>query len=359
MKDRLAGQTGAWTWGGVLALSVAVLPGVVAQADGGGWIAPVLVLPGLLLVERLLKPVGTDGLACGLCRLLGVGLGRALTIIYIMWATILGGTQLWGSVRRAQHVAVPAYAAWVWAAGMVLLALWLVRGKAAACPQWAGLMLNGLLAILGGITLLALVQVRSENLLPLWMGGKKLAGAASVTFGLLCVRIYGAFVPGGAGRRGVGYPALVCALLGGLLLAVQGNLGTALAARLEDPALTLSRNVGIEGAFQRAESLLTAALLVADLVLVTLLLRASVLAAQQAWQTYHSGWILPTMGAIMFVIAALPIEKPYVQQFRQQIVPGVNFVLGLIVPLLAAAVGWARGKTRAYLVPESEEKGTY
>lgn len=331
MSNCSARQRSAWTWAACLATAVTILPAATARAGAGGWIAPVLALPALWAAERLLEPVSAHGLARTFCDVLGKGSGRTLTIIYIMWAVVLGGVQLRTSVQRVETAATWPASPWLLSAGMVLLALWIVRGRSEVCARWALLVLNGLLSVLGAVALLALQQVRWDNLLPLWSGSDGVVGALGITFALLCLRVYGGFLPGNEGRPSMRYPVAVCVLLGVLLLTIQGNLGTDLAARLEDPLLTLSRNVGIEGAFQRAESLLATMLLLSDLALLTLLLWA----ARAALGKSHGGgkeaaWV----GLGVFVAAILPVQAVQLDRFRHEIVPVVHFVLGLVVPLL-------------------------
>jgi len=347
MNDMSERQRSAWTWAASLAPAVAVLPAVTVRAGEGGWAAPVLALPLIWAADRLWEQVN----ARGFCRVLGSRGGCALTIIYIMWAVVLGGVQLRAAVGRVERAVNLPAEPWMLMAGVVLLALYLARGKPAACARWALLALHGVLVGLGAMALLALRQVRGDNLLPVWGEGNELLGAVGVTFAVFCVRVYGGFVPCGSGKRPGTYPVLVCALLSGLLLTVQGNLGTALAAQLEDPLLTLSRNVGVEGAFQRAESLLAALLLLADLALLTLLLWT----ARSAMK-----WLWPVAVLAVFAAACLPVSAQQLELVRCQIVPTGNFVVGLVIPLILLAV--SRGKDRkakAHIVPENGENSTY
>ncbi len=358
MGDVLARQKSAWTWGGALASALVMLPTATTRA-GGGWIAPVLALPCVLLAEWMLRPLGGRGLAQGFCDVLGRRLGSVLTIIYIMWAGVLGGVQLWGSVRRAERAVELGWPGWLLATGLVLLALWLVRGDVSGCVRWSVLVLNGLLSVLSVIVLLALMRVRRDNLLPLWSGGDRLAGAVGAAIGAMCVRVYGGFLPETGNRTGVRYPAAVCGLLSLLLLSVQGGLGTEFASRVEEPLLTLTRNVGIEGTFRRAESVLAAVLLLADLLLLTLLLWGVKLAAKQAWQRRDAGRVVWVVAAGMLGTALLPAEWAKGLAFGRQVVPWVNSVLGVMVPLVLLVIARVkREKQGAYLVLGSEENGT-
>lgn len=346
MNDMSARQRSAWTWAASLAPAAAVLPVVTARAGAGGWAAPVLALPLIWAADRLWEQVRAQGF----CRVPGKRGGCALTIIYIMWAVLLGGVQLRTAMGRTERALNLPMGSWVLTTGVILLALWFVRGKPAACARWALLARNGLLVGLGAVALLALRQVRWDDLLPLWGEGGELPGAVGVTFAVLCVRVYGGFLPCGSDKKTGTSPVLMCGLLSALLLTVQGSLGTALAARLEDPLLTLSRNVGVEGAFQRAESLLAALLLPADLALLTLLLWV-------ARGTMGRWW--PAAAAATFAAARVPVSAEQMERLRYQIVPAGNAAVGLVIPLSLFVVGRIKSRKRgAYIVPENEENGT-
>lgn len=358
MRDISARQRSAWTWVAALAPAAAILPAISAQAGAGGWLAPLLALPGILWVDWLLGRVGGDGLANGLCRVLGSGFGRVLTIIYIMWAVVLGGMQLRLSARRLA-AAVPAEGAWLLGV-LLLMAVWFAWREPAAAARWSVLMLGWLLIALGVVIVLATAQMRKENLLPLGAVGDGLFEAVGVALGVLCVRVYGGFLRGEAvprDRTGRYLPVLVCGVLAGLLLVVQGNLGTELAARLEDPLLTLSRNVGVEGTFQRAESLLASGLLPADIGLLALLLWAIRTAASQGWQLRRGARaVVAAAAAAMAGSAALIGDMRDLGRW----VVTVNLALGMGVPLvLAVILRIRRGKQGAYLVPDEGKNGTY
>src|SRR5699024_8850942 len=62
-----------------------------------------------------------------------------------------------------------------------------------------------------------------------------------------------------------------CLLLGAEQAVVIGNLGPQLAQRLDSPFFALAKSVGVEGAFQRVESIIAALWTFADLALLGVL----------------------------------------------------------------------------------------
>lgn len=347
----------AWIWTAALAPAVMTLP---AAARAGGWLAPLLALPVVIAAERLLYRPRRGGLAAAFCNVLGGGAGRVLTFIYMAWAAVLGGVQVRGSVRRVETVAAGGNCPWLLTVGLVLLAVWFARGRPAACGRWAAVVWSGLLTVLAGVAVLALLQVRRDDLLPLRSGGEELLPGTAAVLGALCLRVYGSFLrqEDGAGTE-ARYPAAVCVLLAFLLMTVQGVLGAELARRVEDPLLTLSRNVGLEGAFQRAESLLAATLLLADLALLTLLFWAARCGAEQiGWARHGRRAALGTAAAVL-ICGLWPAQEACVRAFRLRIAPWVNLALGLGVPLALVIAERIRNRKRgAHLVSGSGENGT-
>ena len=283
-KDLISpGQLMAAVWAASLALAVGILPGAVAaQSGGAGWLAAVAAVPGLLGAGWLMYRVtesGRLGLARACRSALGRGVGGAVLIIYILSGVLLGGVQLRLSARRLIFTARSGGGLWFFLLVIAAMAVWLVWRRLAPFARTAVLLYRGVLACLVVILALTLPQIRPENILPIWtQDAVPVAGSGVQVVGVLCCGLYGAFVLDGV-RPGKGLAAgwvvrtvALSILLGVLLVAVLGTQGAPLTARLSDPFVTLSKHVGVEGAFQRVESLVGAVWLLADLVLLGLIL---------------------------------------------------------------------------------------
>ncbi|MBQ3135532.1 MAG: GerAB/ArcD/ProY family transporter [Oscillospiraceae bacterium] len=358
MNGMSASQRDAWLWAATLGPATAFLPVTAARAGAGGWVAPMLALPAVLAADRLMRRVSRGGLVHNLCDTLGVGAARILTAIYVMWAVLLGGVQMYTCAQRLAAVE-PAGGSWPVTGAVVLLAVWFAKKSPAVMARWSVPVLGWLLAGLGVVAGLALLQARWDNLVPLWSNGEGLLGAVVLALGVLCVRVYGGFLWEGTEREaggGLRWPAVVCGVLSVLLLAAQGSLGVELAARMENPLLALSRNIGVEGTFQRAESLVASVLLLADLALVTLLLCAVETGVRRVWRVPRGRSAVVSAVAMLSGAAAgggVPMR------LLRVLIPAGNLLLGVGVPLLVLAVRRIRDKKQgAYLVPEKEEKGT-
>lgn len=307
-------------WAAVLSPAVGVLPALAARTGGqGGWLAPLAALPVLLLL------VGAWG---SLAR--REGLPAGLTIIYIVWALLLGAARLRLSGQRLQYTAQREANLWFFLLVLAGGAAWLAWGKREAFLRAAAVFGRVLTLALAGAVAFTLFQIRAGNLFPLWTQDILPALKASVpALGTLCHGVYGAFVwtgePGGVrARLGGG-----CLLLSALLLSVQGNLGAELAGALEDPFLTLSKQVGVEGAFQRVESLVSALWLLGDLALLGLLLWA----CRRLLPAQKGSWVAAGGAALMLLLAGTAFRAAvWAQWFEYALAPLGNLVVGGAVP---------------------------
>ena len=124
------------------------------------------------------------------------------------------------------------------------------------------------------------------NLLPLWGEDLPAAGAAALpVLGLLGYGTFAAFLAGGVAhgethrRRLMKWAAGLCLTLTALQLVCLGNFGPGLTARMDTPFFMMVKGIGIEGTFQRVESVILALWALSDLALLALLASACSAAA--------------------------------------------------------------------------------
>lgn len=315
-RDRTVGAV----WAALLSPAVAVLPTLAARLGGSvGWLAPLVALPALLLLVRAWQRMAQRG-----------SLPMGLTIIYIMWALLLGAARLRLSVRRLQFTAQRETNVWLFLLAVVAGAVWLVWGDTATFLRAAAVFGRVLTVALAGVLALTLFQVRAEELLPVWTGDVlPVLKAAAAVLGVLCYGVYGAVVWDGTPARITGRAMGGCGLLSLLLLSVLGGLGAELTGELEAPFLALSRRVGVTGAFQRVESLISALWLLGDLALLGLLLLAcrKLLAR---WKGHRV--VLGGAAVILLLVGTVFHSAVPAQRFEYLVVPLGNLVLGGVVP---------------------------
>lgn len=355
------GQKAAMAWAAVLAPAVSVLPGATARLAGeGAWLTYLAVLPVAVLLARGLGRE-RQGLAQRIVGRLGKIAGRAVLIIYIMWALLLMSARLRLSGQRLLLTAQRDGGLWFFLPVIAAMALWMAWGKPGAFGRTSVLLFRILVLALGLVVVLTVAQSQVENLWPVWVQDipRVLRGAVPVV-GVLCYGAYAAFLPGGEGDLKHGRTASCVGLLTLLQVSVLGNLGAPLAAGLEDPFITLSKRVGVEGAFQRVESLVSALWLFADLALLGLLLWACRQIMAEVCPSFRGQWVACICAGLALLGAGVLFRDAVAARwFEQAAAPLGNLALGVGVPLLLAP--WERGKKEVppkghILCPEPPEK---
>ena len=276
-------QLMALAWAGAMAPAAEVLPAAALPEGGhGAWLTGLFVLPLLLALGWLLgAAAGDGGLAQGLNRRLGPLAGGAVRILYMVWAAVLAAQRLGRCALRLSMTGSRDGSFWFFLAGLTAVSLWVARGRPAALGRMGQGLLAGLLAAAGAVLVLSLPRLRWTLLVPA-RGTEVLAAAKAAlpAAGAMAPALYAAFLLEQTDREREGQTFLWWTVSGCLLLTagqgiVLGCLGPVLAGRLGSPFFTLAQSVGVEGAFQRVESVIHTLWTGADLALTALLIAAA------------------------------------------------------------------------------------
>ena len=346
-------QLCALLWAGLMAPAAELLPAVTLPIAGrGAWLSALAALPVLLLLGWGLGRLGLrhGGLAGAIRWGLGPVLGRLALLLYFIWGELLLALRLRLCAQRLIASGERDGSLWFFLPAAALLVLWMARGKLSAFARAGQVFLAVLLTAAGAVLLLSLPQVRGEHLLPLWWGDALPVLRSTVPLlGVLGYGVFAAFLLGDTepsprrGRDWVLWAGGGCLLLGAEQAVVIGNLGPELARRLNSPFFALAKSVGVEGAFQRVESIIAALWTFADLSLLGVLAFALWKAAKQIFPRAKQK---PTVTAILIPgavlgIAAFP-EGVLADAFGRETALLGNLMMGLALPLLVLAVCWGR-----------------
>ncbi len=262
-----AAQRRAVTACALLPAAVNLLQTPVAAAGRGAWLCPLLALPVGLLVCWAWEGQGGDPLGKKLPLW-----GRLLGLAYLAWGVVL----LWGGaapvVGRLERSVGSGAHPWAVLGIALALTLYLAR-RSEVLARTGRVFFPALLGLLLVVGVLALPALRWENLFPIprsdWAGVPLGAGWA---LSLLGYAVYGGLLPVSGEREEPGiWRAGGWLALSALLLLLVGAFAPALALRMDEPFLYLLSGVGVEGAFQREESMLYALAALGDLSLFALL----------------------------------------------------------------------------------------
>ena len=303
---------------------------------------PVAVAASLLLLGF--------GLVGEINRLTGA-LFLLLLIIYMVWAQGLLALRLRLCARRLLASGYRDGAMWFFLLAAAALILWMGLGKLPAAAR-AGQIILAVLGLTGAVVLLlAAPKMRLERVLPLWGNDvvPVLRSALPAT-GVLGWGLAAAFLAGEVRPRddrkswyGLFWGVGGCVVLALGQLVILGNLGPTLAARLEDPFFTLAKSVGVEGAFQRVESVVAALWTLADLAMgVVLLFGLQTMAKELNGKLKIKRWTAASV-ALAVVLALTFFANGRAERWNRTVVPWVNLILafGLAVLLLP---GFSRTK---------------
>ena len=344
-------QLMALLWAGVMAPAAELLPALLLPGAGrGAWLAVILAAPLVLAAGWLMGSLaGEDGLAQNAVRILGKWPGGAVLLLYIVWALILLSLRLRLCAQRLLASGERDGALWFFLLAAAAVLLWMGRGKLAPFARAGQLFLTALLVTAGTVLVLSLFQAKPERLFPLWwpQAGPVLRAALSAA-GVMGWGLFLPFLMGDVRDQGENkhWHWLFWGLGGALLLAtaqavILGNLGAELAARLDNPFFALAKSVGVEGAFQRVEGVVTALWTFADLTMGGVLVFALRAMAAELLPEKALPWVpwaavpLGTAGAFILFPALGTAED-----WNRRMVPMGNLVLGFLLPLLLCAAEW-------------------
>lgn len=358
MKDNKISQTQlmALLWAGVMAPAAELLPTLLLPGAGkGAWLAVALAAPAVLAAGWLMGALADGrGMAQAVTNVLGRWLGGGVLLLYIVWALLLLSLRLRLCAQRLLASGERDGSLWFFLLATAAVLLWIGRGGLTAFARAGQFFLAALLIAAGVVLGLSLFQSRPERLLPVWW--TEAAPAAQAALSAAGVMGWGLFLPflmedvrdQGENKS---WHWMFWGLGGTLLLAaaqavILGNLGAELAARLDKPFFALAKSVGVEGAFQRVESVVTALWTFADLTMGGVLVFAVRAIAAQLLPGKGPEWA--RWGAVPLAAVGAALLFPgagIAEEWNRHLVPAGNLVLGICLPaLLLAAEGLFRGK---------------
>lgn len=347
MRDNKISRTQlmALLWAGVMAPAAELLPKLLLPGAGrGAWLAVVLAAPIVLTAGWLLGSLaGREGLAHEVKWLLGRWIGGAILLFYIVWGLFLLSLRLRLCAQRLLSSGERDGALWFFLLAVTAVLLWIGQGKLTAFARAGQLFLTALLTTAGTVLILSLLRAGPERLFPLWwkegdlVFQSVLSAAGVMGWGLFLPFLMGEVRDQGENKN---WHWLFWGLGGTLLLAaaqaiIVGNLGTALAARLDNPFFALAKSVGVEGAFQRVEGVVAALWTFADLAMGGVLIFALRAMLEEILPTGALPWV-PWGTVLIGMVGALALFPDFgiAEELNRRLVPWGNLLLGALLPAL-------------------------
>ena len=329
-------------FGALMGPAAELLPGPAAQAGIAGALGVTGAVVLMAVAGLLVKPLATErGFAAGLARAYGRWGGRVVLTIYIVWGEVLLAVRLRQSAQRLVERGERDGAVWFFVLILAGMALWMAYGHLGALGRSAQLFF-GALAIAGGLVLVfSLPQVRPGRLLAEWewnikgIGEVLLPGAQVLGYGLFISFLW----EGSEKKRTKSWIRSICAawvVLVAIQIIVVGRFGPRLTIELNNTFFQLAEGIGVEGAFQRVESLVAAVWIFSDLLLLTgILWGMRRIGEVLCPRVPVSAVVVSAMGLAVIGAVAVLGEKIPASKLEWYVVPAGNLMLGAGVPGVA------------------------
>ena len=331
------------TFAALLSPAIRVLPGRTAQLAGeGGWLAALAALPlALGLCWALSALLKGRGLGRTALDILGPAAGRLVLGLYLAWGLFLLSANARLAALRFLTVSYRNAPLPLFLAAMLALALWLARKPVRVLGRAGEVFYLALAAGLAFSLALGAFQTDPGNVLPLWGEDLPAVGAAALpVLGLLGYGVFAAFLAGGTPpeekgrRRLMRWTAGLCLTLTALQLVCLGNFGPGLTARMDTPFFMMVKGIGIEGTFQRVESVIIALWVFSDLALLALLAAACCALARAVFSLRESRHAaVPVVLLALGAALALFPDAFSLDRWMETVVWPGNLCLGLGLPL--------------------------
>lgn len=290
-------------WAGLMAPAAEDLPGLLLERAGhDAWLSVLLGSLLALVLGRLLFP-------SPLARLGEHFPGKVLLLIYMVWMELLLALRLGLCARRLLSAGSRDGSGPFFLLVAVLLLLRLNSGTLPAFARAGQVFLAALAVTAATVLALSLPTASLERLRPVGLPplSPALVAAGVLSWGLLPAALLP--VEGEARRGRLAGELTACLVLVGAQVVILANLGAGLSEKVGPALFALAKGAGLEGAFQRLESVVSALWLFADLTMGGLLVfaqrRVVGLTLGEKWEQRGSTALI--LGAALLALAGLSI----------------------------------------------------
>ncbi|MFI3249449.1 MAG: GerAB/ArcD/ProY family transporter [Eubacteriales bacterium] len=335
-------------WGSLLAPLAEFLATVTLPIAGrASFLVPLVALPILILYGKILWKVGENqgGLSKSTSKKIGFH-WKLILVIYALWGIFLFGLRLRLCAERLMATGYRNGSVWLFVPIIALFLLWMTFGTLGSFARTSTLYFSALVVVLFVVMALSVQEISITRALPLWTNSFE--GVWSGTLSLLGVLSYGCYagfflgeVEWGestrrfqfTGRKSIWvvWCTLICISLAIILFITIGNFGVTLASELEQPFFQLAKGIGIQGAFQRVESVVAAIWSLADFLLLGVLLRGSVRCLSCFFEEPKKNLPLLVLVGAVIALSVDPKISPSIL--------GVQSVFALGLPLVMVPFG--------------------
>lgn len=345
---------------GLLSPMIRQVPRQTVEAgEAGGWLAPILALPVFLLALWLLTacfrrlPRGT-GLA-GLYEMaFGKVLGKAATVVTILWLLVLTGV---GLRFYAEDFISSIYLdtdLWLFLVGIMLLVWWVCRRGLATVCRMSQIFFYGLCAVVGLAMALGISEVEVYHIWPFWLGGwRGVAAAALPVLAVLgqCIPLLYSSDPvsktQGGMRIAAAWFAALCLVLTVLEAIIIGVFGWQTVERMQMPFFSLAKEGSGLNVVERLESVVAGVWVFSDVALFSALILAAKEMTKGLVKRVNGAWMVTGMSIAVVVLAVwIAPNRFQLRALWQGEIQTGNWLICYLLPFAAALLAMLRQRKR-------------
>ena len=347
----------------LIALGAEVVPGI-SGAGAAIWLAPLLALiPVLLLLYLAFRRPERErrsNLVDGFDQVLGKWGGRLAASIFLLWGLFL---LVINTARSARRLTMAEGTPFLFSAIVLLLAVWMASKKLPAFARSCEVFYLAIGLGMVGIIILAGTRLRPEYIF--LFTRDELGAVPQVTaslLGIVSVGAYALFLAGDItvrpqdSARCYRWAITFFLSLSVLMVLIVGTFGAPLMEVMQRPFFQMVAGLGVKGAFQRLEALVSSLWMLGDIALLGLLLFSVKRLAAYLIGKKESPWVVVGAAAIAFVGGELLAgQEGMLRVFQQSILPMGSLAAGGLLTLLFFWVKGAQKQKAAKGAQELEE----
>ena len=315
------------------------------------WLAGVFaaVLAGvfMLMLCSALRFEGVD-LLDAMCAAFGNGAGKTVAVAYALFILFIASLGLREYAERFVSTIFPGGSVAVFAGVMLLLALFAASRPAAPLGRSSVLFIWAILVIAVGVTAFSLGEVKAGNVLPVTLSSaEKALGGVLPIMNCFTVPVHLSFLAGDVRReKGFGKAlaisaAAVSLLLGVIIFAAVGSFGEKYTAENSVMFFTMAKSVRIFDAAQHVESVVVAAWVVSDFVLISAEIMSACRVFIRVFPKVRGKFFLWGAAIALFAVSMTVVGGSF--DIEKQIAP-VSVPLNVGVSFALVTIIWAAGK---------------
>ena len=342
----------------LLSPAIQTLPGQSAALAGeAGWLSvlpglPVFLLLCLALVSLYRGSPPGQGLAGIVRATLGKWAGTAVLTAYLLWGVLLLGADARRYALRFLSTSYRNAPLPVFIAILLLATLWVGRGRLCAMARAGEVVFLALCTALGLALFFGLFQIRAEHFLPVWTEDIPAVATASLpVLGVLSYTVFAAFLGGDVewkqGDRGkcIHWAVGICGVFTLLQITCLGSFGPALVRQMDAPFFMMVKGIGVQGAFERVESVIIALWILSDLSLLCLILFACRAIVHELSPQHGSGKkaAVPVAGGALLIAMFCFSDSYALSDFMEYGAVWGGIVFGFLIPFTVWLIAKARG----------------